>query len=250
MQGRVYQRITRAGGWLRRDIEVVPWGIRASADTSEDLPVEGKPLPPSGKLTAAVGRSLTLGRNAVGVMGGAVKHSVTEVVERSRTLTRSATTSPRSDVTDTSGGTPRRGFSLGRWGSASGINKKRERAEKAGGDTASLGGRESPVANPEIRRSHTLDRSSPRGAKSSSFLGSSPSSVKSPGGGKIMSPKPTKETTKGIVGGVIGRVWKLEITPETTVTSLKDASSGRPCRISIINTPTARPIVIAAHDHK
>uniref|UniRef100_A0A6A7G0T8 Mitogen-activated protein kinase kinase kinase kinase 4-like n=2 Tax=Hirondellea gigas TaxID=1518452 RepID=A0A6A7G0T8_9CRUS len=255
-QGRAYQRITRAGGWLRRDIEVVPWCIRASADTSEDLPDEGgatgigggstKAAGHSpGKITAAVGRSLTLGRNAVGAMGGAVKTGVTDVVERSRTLSRpspSPTSRSQRDVTPS-----KRGFSLGRWGSASGINnKKRDRDQR---DSASLGGRESPIPYVETRRSHTLDRGSLRSAKSSSTLGSSPSPVKTPGG-KPLSPRPMKESTKGIVGGVIGRVWKLEITPETTITSLKDTASGRPCKISIINTPTARPIVIAAHDHK
>ena len=78
------------------------------------------------------------------------------------------------------------------------------------------------------------------------------SSVKSPKVPGTPSPlrPPVKETTKGVVGGVIGKVWKLAITPETEITSLKDTTSGRACQVSIISTPTSRPIVIAASDHK
>ncbi|XP_018012751.1 mitogen-activated protein kinase kinase kinase kinase 4 [Hyalella azteca] len=245
-QGRAYQRITRAGGWLRRDIEVTPWCIRASGEVAEELTtddVKSHTASP-GRLTAAVGRSLTLGRNAVGAM----RTGVTEVVERSRTLTRSGSPAPSTKsehkTNDSSG---KRGLSLGRWGSASGINSKKRNADHK--DSASLGGRESPVPHAEARRSQTLDRATLRSAKSSAALGSSPSPNRT-AGGKTLSPRPAKESTKGIIGGVIGRVWKLDITPETEVTSLKDSASGKPCKISIVNTPTARPIVLAAQDHK
>lgn len=253
-QGKAYQRITKAGGWLRRDIEIVPWAIRATVDTSEECPDQQggiqKPASPN-KIQSAVGRSLTLGRNAVGVMGGAVKTGVSEVVERSRTLSRGVSLSPTKKSTESETtsaaegesetGTPKRGFSLGRWGSASGINKKKNKAAEK--DTASLGGRESPGPT-EKRRSRTLDRASMRSSKSASTLDSPKSPSNKPGR------PPVKESTKGVVGGIIGRVWRLDIHPETTVTSLKDTTSGRPCKISVINTHTARPIVIAASDHK
>jgi len=75
-------------------------------------------------------------------------------------------------------------------------------------------------------------------------------SPKVPGTPSPLRAPPVKETTKGVVGGVIGKVWKLEITPETEITSLKDTASGRACQVSIISTPMSRPIVIAASDHK
>ncbi|KAF2355770.1 hypothetical protein FHG87_013477 [Trinorchestia longiramus] len=245
-QGRAYQRITRAGGWLRRDIEVTPWCIRASGELAEDVTDDAKSVQVSpGKLTAAVGRSLTLGRNAVGAVGGAMRTGVTEVVERSRTLTRSSPSPSTKSEHKTNGA--KRGLSMGRWGSASGLSTKKRNDQK---DSASLGGRESPSPHVETRRSLTLDRATLRNSKNTAALGGSPSSSRTVGG-KTLSPRLVpKESTKGIIGGVIGRVWKLDITPETTVTSLKDTNSGKPCKISIVNTPTARPIVLAAQDHK
>lgn len=234
---------------MRRDIEVTPWCIRASGEIVEDVVEEGgKQQASPGKLTAAVGRSLTLGRNAVGAVGGAMRTGVTEVVERSRTLTRgggSPSPSTKSEHPPTETG-PKRGLSLGRWGSASGgLNRKRAAQEQK--DTASLSGRESPAPSVATRRSLTLDRATLRTSKAAA---ASAASHNKPPGGKTLSPRPVKESTKGIIGGVIGRVWKLDLTPETSVTSLKDSASGKPCKISIVNTPTARPIILAAQDHK
>jgi len=246
--GKTFQRITRAGGWIRREIEVVPWCIRAVVDSAEEVPDENKKLPPSGKLSSAVGRSLTLGRNAVGAMGGAMKSGVTEVVERSRTLTR-GTPSPSKSPNDESDSNTRqtRGFSLGRrWGSISGINKKRDRSKaRNASDASSL--TNSRVSSPETPRSRTLDRLTTK-HEDESFSSSGSPSRSSTAPSPLQ--KPQKDSTKGVVGGVMGKVWKLDLTNETVVTSLKDAASGRRCRISILSNPTAKPIIIAAQDHR